>query len=340
MIIKKHISAANKLWEKKPENHALTSAYISGGLCRVGNQHSQYIFPVKIKGEGCIDWPELRSALKAGVTGGNIIMDNNETGFAFLDCNTTEIVLPVTAPHGYPVLEAGELMPAVVLPSNMLLTAHKFISNDKGRNPFNSISFSDGFISASNGYNIYRKPTHLQLLKVMLDARAVSCIQPCGQVTIHVEQTKEHSMLMFEDAFIITKNIEGDHLDYAAIQFDPTYTVHLNRRMLNVAMERVAPVLEGSTNTVTLQITDGKATLSAEDEVSNKKAVVDLGIITENVPDLRRDVYIQTLELGLITNPDECTIAWADNKKRAAVYLNGNIMLGVYESVDDAPTEE
>lgn len=387
MKIEKHISAANKAFKKNHSIASLQNAYINNGMCTVGDLNVQYSFPIKIKGQGCIDWLDLRAVLKAGLTHGEIYIKEGEAiGIAKLYCNTTLLELEAQMHADYPLIVPGELEKARAFPCNLLLTALKFatpVDADFGLVPLNGVNLSEGRVTGCNGAVVYQRETHQPISEITLDPKAVAMLQPCGHVTIEVEkmadediailremvadmkQTGEHSfevtikdppaeesdveavekeihqpkwvgprhsVLKMEDAVIIARNVDNRYPNAAAVFFVPVEEVSLNRRMINAALERLAPVLN-DTSYVTLSIKGYKAKLSAESENPDKFAEVDLGeVIT--VADFERQFRAEYLALAMSTDRDEFLLSWTFDKKKP-VYVNGNLLYAAWESVDD-----
>ncbi len=374
MNVQKHISAANKAFKKKHSITSLLSAYIHDGMCTVGDLFLQYSFPIKITGTGCIDWIELRAALKAGVTHGEIIIKEGEVaGVANIYCNTTLIELEASTHTDYPLITPGNLQKARVLPCNLLLTALKFVTPvepDFGLVPLNGVHLSEGRVTACNRYIIYQRDTHQPTLQVNLDPRAVSMLQPCGQVTLEVEevvksleQLKEeaeyaleaaekeiqgddtpmsrpepkwigptHTVLKMEDAIIVSRNIDNTYPHAAGKNFRVAEQVSLNRRMITAALERLAPILT-NTSKVKLSIKGYKAELSAEMEEPYKSAKVDLGeVIT--LTDFESYFNADYLALAMSTDPDEFLLGWSYIKGENMVYINGNLVATMRDEIE------
>lgn len=355
MNIAKHISAANKAFNKKHPIASLRSARISDGMCTVGDLFTQYSFPIKIKGQGCIDWLDLRAVLKAGLTHGEILIEDNGavTGTAILYCNTTRIELEASMIDDYPVINYGSMYPPRAFSCNILLTALKFATPpdpEAGWVPLNGVNLAEARITATNGSVIYQRDTHVPLIKLTLNPKAVSMLQPCGQVTIEEEYLHEHtelpapnseegkqnpwtgpmhSIMRMEDAVIVSRNIDNQYPNAAQLFFDPMEKVNLNRRMVDAALERLAPILN-DTSVVTLSIAGYRASLSATAESPDKHASVDLGeVITQK--DFHRDFRAENLALAMITDLDEFQLAWTYTKN-SLVTVNGNLLAGMVEN--------
>lgn len=390
MKIEKHISAANKAFVKNHSIASLQSAYIANGMCTVGDLNVQYSFPIKIKGQGCIDWMDLRAALKAGLTHGDIIIKEGEVvGVAKLYLNTTLIELEAQTHTDYPLITLGELEKPRAFPCNLLITALKFATpfdKDIGMVPLNGVNLSEARVTGCNGAVIYQRETHQPNIELTLDPKAVAMLQPCGHVTIEVEKMEvdedvailkemvadmkqvgetsfevtlkdtpeetedddsgliekeihepkwvgpRHSVLKVEDAVIVARNIDNRYPNAAAVFFLPHEEVSLNRRMMNAALERLAPILN-DTSTVKLTIQGYKAKLSAESESPDKYAEVDLGeVIT--IGDFEREFRAENLALAMSTDRDEFLLAWSLIREKP-VYVNGNLLYAMWESVDD-----
>lgn len=363
MKIAKHISAANKLFNKKHDIAALTTAYIANGLCTVGDLFAQYTFPVKIKGKGCIDWIDLRAVLKAGLTSGYIDVKEGEVeGTARLWCNTTELTLSANSTDGYPLIEPGPLKKAVAFPCNLLLTANKFtnpLDPDMGIVPLNGIYLHDGYVTSTNGAIIYRQETHQPVIDVIIPNKVISLLQPCGHVTIQVEEPEitsaqqadlsdpipevpldpvrgKHSVLKMEDAVIVAKNIEGTFPEVRGYFFHTAEEISLNRRMINAGLERLASILN-DTSVVRLEIVEGQATLSAESENPDKSAEVDLGTV-QHFGNFVGYFNADNLALAMSTDTDEFLLGLGFNteSKIKSVYVNGNILYQISDYTGDS----
>lgn len=357
MKVLKHISAANKVFMRKHPIAAYHSAHIKDGMCTVGHTNIQYSFPVKIKGEGCVNWLDLREALRAGVTSGHFEIPEGEVaGFVKLQLNTTSITLEANSTDGYPLIPLADRdleIRGYILPNSLIRTAASFAdpniaADDASPRPLTGIQFKGGYIAATNGSAAFRAETTHRHLECILDSRVAALLQPCGHSTITLEQVpadfilnKEapepvlHCLIKVEDAEIRSKLLQGQYPDIHAVFGKPYFETALNRKMVDVALLRLAPILT-DTSVVTLACRTGDVVMSASSDTPEKFAAVEIG--TSPAPyDWKLEFDVDHLKLAMSTDEDEFLFG-IDMNYPDRCYVNGNLLMAMSmrtESIDE-----
>lgn len=341
MNFTKHISAANKLFDRKNPIAALQSALINEGICTVGNIYAQYSFPVPVKGVGCIDWLDFREILKAGLTEGRVeILPGDIEGDATLWCDTSEIHMVASDPTAYPVIQDNFDLVKYSVPAAAVTTALRFVdsevSKDTGLRPLNCVRIERGKVIGTNGHVVFvdylANPANTYL-EISLDPKVVATLPTIGTLQIIISPKdgngfSKHFQITSDtnDAVIVARNVEGQYPDVGPVMYTPEYQGVLTKKHIENALNKLRGIFQDE-GFITISLVDSTETidviLSAEDKEGRKYAKINCGAVRGNNY-CEIEVFPEYLEAAMTLNPHEVHLAWGDKSK--PFYVNGALV--------------
>lgn len=356
MDIRKHISAANKIFEKNHPVASLQSAYIDNGKCTVGTLLIQYEFPVPITGRGCIDWPDLKLVLSAGLSSGEIhILPNEVEGEVILRSDTSVITLPATTGDDYPLIKTNISMTLAhshVSGYDMaqaIKYVDTYVDKESGPRPLNGVRLEKGHILACDSYVLFTKDASdglMHFVNITIPPKVVAALPAVPVISLRTEKEDEkgdilHGVFSADDMHIVFRSVDGIYPDVSSSVYTPDHYLYLNREMAAAGLGRLAVILKDNPYvTLLIDNVEGTVKMKAESKEPNKKGEIDLGKVvfprTSHILDVPSVFTLhfnqESLAAALAANPTELRLGWSPNRK--SVYINNLLVMPAHKPED------
>lgn len=335
MNLKQHLTAASKLVDKNPVLHALTCALIRNGLCTVGNLFAMYTFPIKIEGEGMVSWQELKGVLGSGGFTHGVI----ENERCVLQLDGTQVALKAEHADDYPEMLQDpdiEVLQRFSIPARYLIDALLYPTTDELRIQMTGVAVSKKHVMASDGHVLYFRNLFLDGIEINMPKRVFKVLLPNSRANFEILSDNKHVRMHFEEAVVVFRKIDEPFPDLLGVVPPMAYSVLLNRRMVDVAIARLAPVVNGSTKQFTLEVKEFEAAMYAEDLDTDSKGRVNLGDHEHDdhtFRPFRANFNLEFFSKVLQSDKEICKIEWTGDKTKL-FKVNDNGLMPVLDSVD------